>query len=164
MVEATATARRRLPSRPPPPVPTAAPTPTTDEDWEEVAGASAPLYELVGVVFELHTRGFFRRQVFGVARQALALVAGGAVDDWLLRRLRTLSSPTTVAGLLLRLQGSLWPGGVWYSRAAAVAATREREAAGSPPPPLGPDGRPPLAPTDGGRLHDASRGGVGACG
>jgi sorting nexin-13 len=128
-----------------------------------VAGASAPLYELVGVAFELHTRGFFRRQVFGVARQVLSLVAGGAVDDWLLRRLRALSSDATVAAALLRLHGSLWPGGVWYARAAAVAVARSP--AGPPPP--GPDGRPPwralteatfLAPSDASLAHaDAIR-------
>lgn len=32
-------------------------------DWEEAAGISAPLYELVDALFELQGRGFFRRQV-----------------------------------------------------------------------------------------------------
>ena len=32
-------------------------------DWEESAGISAPLYDIVDVVFELRSRGFFRRQV-----------------------------------------------------------------------------------------------------
>lgn len=32
-------------------------------DWEEAAGISAPLYEIVDTVFELQSRGFFRRQV-----------------------------------------------------------------------------------------------------
>ena len=31
-------------------------------DWEEAAGISAPLYEIVDTVFELQSRGFFRRQ------------------------------------------------------------------------------------------------------
>jgi hypothetical protein len=32
-------------------------------DWEESAGISAPLYDIVDAVFELRSRGFFRRQV-----------------------------------------------------------------------------------------------------
>ena len=32
-------------------------------DWEDCAGVSAPLYDIVDVVFELGSRGFFRRQV-----------------------------------------------------------------------------------------------------
>ena len=32
-------------------------------DWEEAAGISAPLYEIVDTLFELQSRGFFRRQV-----------------------------------------------------------------------------------------------------
>lgn len=32
-------------------------------DWEDSAGISAPLYDIVDVVFELGSRGFFRRQV-----------------------------------------------------------------------------------------------------
>ena len=33
-------------------------------DWEEAAGISAPLYEIVDCLFELQSRGFFRRQVW----------------------------------------------------------------------------------------------------
>ncbi len=29
-------------------------------DWEEAAGISAPLYEIVDTVFELQSRGFFQ--------------------------------------------------------------------------------------------------------
>jgi len=122
---------------------------TSAADWEEVAGASAPLYELVGAVFELHRRGFFRRQVFGVARQVLSLVAGGAIDDWMLRKLRTLRKPGTLAAALLRLQASLWPGGVWFARAPAAAAAAAEAAGGPPrppPPQLGADGRPRWKP------------------
>jgi hypothetical protein len=36
-------------------------------DWEDSAGISAPLYDIVDVVFELGSRGFFRRQV-GLSR------------------------------------------------------------------------------------------------
>lgn len=32
-------------------------------DWEDSAGVSGPLYDIVDVVFELGSRGFFRRQV-----------------------------------------------------------------------------------------------------
>jgi sorting nexin-13 len=135
------------PAQPPPRSPAGGPPGSSpqDEDWEQVAGASAPLYELVGVLFELNARGFFRRQVFSVARQALSLVAGGAVDDWLLRKVRGVASESAAAGALLRLQASLWPGGTWYARAPAAAAA----AAGAQPPPkppIGLDGRPAWRP------------------
>ncbi len=32
-------------------------------DWEDSAGVSGPLYDIVDVIFELGSRGFFRRQV-----------------------------------------------------------------------------------------------------
>lgn len=32
-------------------------------EWEDSTGVSAPLYEVVDVIFELGSRGFFRRQV-----------------------------------------------------------------------------------------------------
>ena len=41
-------------------------------DWEEAAGISAPLYEIVDTLFELQSRGFFRRQV----RQHAAFMMG----------------------------------------------------------------------------------------
>jgi len=37
-------------------------------DWEESAGISAPLYDIVDIVFELRSRGFFRRQARFSAR------------------------------------------------------------------------------------------------
>ena len=41
----------------------AAPAAVCALDWEESAGISAPLYDIVDAVFELRSRGFFRRQV-----------------------------------------------------------------------------------------------------
>ncbi|CAL8462775.1 g2308 [Coccomyxa elongata] len=83
-------------------------------DWEEAAGISAPLYDIVDTLFELQSRGFFRRQVFGVARQVLSLVAGGAIDEWLLSNMRALRQEHTLARLLCHLQRQLWPGGAWF--------------------------------------------------
>ncbi len=37
-------------------------------DWEEAAGISAPLYDIVDTLFELQSRGFFRRQVRAMRR------------------------------------------------------------------------------------------------
>ncbi|KAK9807024.1 hypothetical protein WJX72_010915 [[Myrmecia] bisecta] len=83
-------------------------------DWEESAGISSPLYEIVDVVFHLQSRGFFRRQVFGVARQVLSLVAGDAIDEYLLSQLRMLRQEHTLARIIHGLQNMLWPGGAWY--------------------------------------------------
>ena len=53
-------------------------------------------------------------QVFGAARQMLSLVAGGAIDEWLLSNLRTLRQEHALARGLAHLQAQLWPGGTWF--------------------------------------------------
>ena len=53
-------------------------------------------------------------QVFGAARQMLSLVAGGAIDEWLLSNLRTLRQEHALARVLAHLQAQLWPGGTWF--------------------------------------------------
>jgi hypothetical protein len=53
-------------------------------------------------------------QVFGVARQVLSLVAGGAIDEWLLGLLRGLRQEHCCARALHALQQQLWPGGAWF--------------------------------------------------
>lgn len=162
-------------------------------DWEDSAGVSAPLYDIVDVVFELGSRGFFRRQVldtrcflhmtsecgtalhqgayaalvrpaktgvewslrasrqramsvsisrhcaslqvptssavsashhsdnfclspqiFSVGRQVLSLIAGGAIDVFLLGQLRLLRQEHTLARAIHAIQASLWPGGTWF--------------------------------------------------
>ena len=54
-------------------------------DWEESAGVSAPLYDIVDVVFELGSRGFFRRQV----RAAAELFRGAALYPAVKKRSRS---------------------------------------------------------------------------
>mmetsp|Transcript_13710 Transcript_13710/g.41406 ORF Transcript_13710/g.41406 Transcript_13710/m.41406 type:complete len:1265 (+) Transcript_13710:304-4098(+) len=83
-------------------------------EWEDSTGVSAPLYEVVDVVFELGSRGFFRRQIFTVARQALSLVAGGAIDVFLAGQLRLLRQEHTLARAIHGIQAALWPGGIWF--------------------------------------------------
>lgn len=44
----------------------------------------------------------------------LSLVAGSAIDEYLLSQLRLLRQPHTLARLIHALQTKLWPGGVWF--------------------------------------------------
>ncbi|KAA6429701.1 MAG: phox domain-containing [Trebouxia sp. A1-2] len=83
-------------------------------DAEENMGISSPLYQIIDVVFDLRARGFLRRQAFGVARQMLSLVAGSAIDEYLLSQMRLLRQPHTMARIIHALQTKLWPGGVWF--------------------------------------------------
>lgn len=53
-------------------------------------------------------------QAFGVARQMLSLVAGSAIDEYLLSQLRQLRQPHTLARIIHALQNKLWPGGIWF--------------------------------------------------
>jgi sorting nexin-13 len=77
---------------------------------------------MVDCLFQLQTRGFFRRQVFAVARQALSLVAGEAIDNYLTSQLRLLRQQHTIGRIIQKTQASLWPGGVWFQRTPAFLA------------------------------------------
>jgi len=75
-----------------------------------------PIYDMLDCIFQLQTRGFFRRQVFSVGRQMLSLVLGDAVEDYLSESLDFLRQESTISQLIHRLQILLWPGGVWMRR------------------------------------------------
>lgn len=84
---------------------------------------------MVDCLFQLQTRGFFRRQVFAVARQTLSLVAGEAIDGWLVSQLARLREEHTIGRLIQRIQASLWPGGLWFQRTPAAQAAAAAAAA-----------------------------------
>ena len=46
----------------------------------------------------------------------LSLVAGGAIDEYILSQLKALRQEHQLARLIHSLQISLWPGGVWFQR------------------------------------------------
>ena len=58
-------------------------------------------------------------QAFGVARQMLSLVAGSAIDEYLLSQMRLLRQPITLARMIHAVQNKLWPGGVWFQHSDA---------------------------------------------
>lgn len=91
-----------------------------EEEEEDSTGISAPLYEIVDVVFHLQTRGFFRQKVFSIARQCLSLVAGAAIDEAMMKQLKLVRQEHTIARILHRIQSSLWPGGRWYQTMLSV--------------------------------------------
>ena len=51
-----------------------------------------------------------------MARQMLSLVAGGAIDEYILSQLRALRQEHQLARLIHSLQITLWPGGTWFQR------------------------------------------------
>ena len=53
-------------------------------------------------------------QIFSVSRQMLSLVAGDAIDVFLLGQLRLLREEHTLARLISSIQAALWPGGTWF--------------------------------------------------
>jgi sorting nexin-13 len=95
-------------------------------DWQECVqdstGLIVPLYELVSCAFELQSKGFVRRPVITLVRQLLSLVAGGAIDEFVQKALANGLSEESISKQITRLQTQLWPGGVWFARAAAAAA------------------------------------------
>ena len=53
-------------------------------------------------------------QIFAVGRQALSLVAGGAIDMFLAGKMRLLRQEHTLARAIHAIQAALWPGGTWF--------------------------------------------------
>ena len=70
-----------------------------------------PLLNLVDSVFGLGRRGFLGRQVQGLARHILELLAGPTVDDLVTNQLERLRSPHTIAAIIDSITDSLWPSG-----------------------------------------------------
>ncbi|KAL4430932.1 hypothetical protein ABPG75_006188 [Micractinium tetrahymenae] len=132
-------------------------------ELEDSAGISAPLYEMVDCLFQLQTRGFIRRQVFGMARQALSLVAGEAIDAYLTARLRLLRQQHTIGRIIQQVQASLWPGGVWYQQTpaaqarAAAAADQQAQRESTPAAADGTAGARRSGSGDGGRPPEYTR-------
>jgi hypothetical protein len=95
-------------------------------DWQDCVqdstGLIVPLYEVVSCAFELQNQGFVRRPVITIVRQLLSVVAGDAIDEFLQKALANGLSEESISRQLIRLQAQLWPGGVWFARAAAAAA------------------------------------------
>ena len=53
-------------------------------------------------------------QIFSMSRQVLSLVAGDAIDVFLLGQLRLLRQEHTLARLISSIQSALWPAGTWF--------------------------------------------------
>ncbi|KXZ47595.1 hypothetical protein GPECTOR_34g754 [Gonium pectorale] len=128
------------------------------------AGVSAPLYELVDVLFGLQGQGFIRRQVIAVTRQALSLLAGDAIDTFVAHQLRALTSEHSLARCLLLLHGALFPGGAWYSfgMQPPPPAQRQQPVAGPrwrPSPPISAESyiEPAAPPPDAAQLAERIR-------
>eukprot|EP00890_Picochlorum_soloecismus_P004147 jgi/Picsp_1/4733/NSC_02102-R1_protein len=81
-----------------------------------ITSIQTPIYDMLDCIFQLQTRGFFRRQVFSVGRQILSLVLGDAVEEYLSESLDFLRQESTISQLIHRLQTLLWPAGVWMRR------------------------------------------------
>ena len=91
-----------------------------DEFWEflgrepenrEGVHVIGPLLNLVDGVFGLGKRGFLGRQLRGLARHILELLAGPAIDDLITNQLEQLGSPHTIARIIDSITDSLWPAG-----------------------------------------------------
>ena len=50
-----------------------------------------------------------------MARQMLSLLAGDAIDMFLVSKLRSLTSEHSIARAILSVHTALWPGGVWFA-------------------------------------------------
>lgn len=77
---------------------------------------SAPILNLVDVIFQLQDGGWIRRQVFWVAKQLLQLGMGDAFDDWLIEKIQLLRRGTVIASAINRVEQILWPDGIFITK------------------------------------------------
>ncbi|CAG9467049.1 unnamed protein product [Pedinophyceae sp. YPF-701] len=96
-------------------------------EWDDNTKMLLPLDDLVSVVFQLDSRGWFRRQVILVARQILSLMANTAIEDYLRQCVKSLQDPNLISRAILSVHSSLWPGGVWFQRRSHGANVRHCE-------------------------------------
>ncbi|XP_050231801.1 uncharacterized protein LOC126680680 isoform X2 [Mercurialis annua] len=77
---------------------------------------SAPILDLVDVIFQLQDGGWIRRQAFWVAKQILQLGMGDALDDWLIEKIQLLRTGSVVASGIKRVEQILWPDGIFITK------------------------------------------------
>ncbi|GAB2293538.1 hypothetical protein Dimus_027745 [Dionaea muscipula] len=77
---------------------------------------SAPILDLVDVIFQLQEGGWIRRKAFWVAKQLLQLGMGDALDDWLIEKIQVLRRGPTVASVIQRVEQILWPDGIFLTK------------------------------------------------
>ncbi|KAI8529547.1 hypothetical protein RHMOL_Rhmol12G0233600 [Rhododendron molle] len=118
----------------------AASYPTLPTEWVQ-PNLSAPLLELVDVVFQLQDGGWIRRKAFWVAKQILQLGMGDAFDDWLIEKIQLLRRGSVVASGIKRIEQVLWPDGIFITK---HPKRRQPNPSGSTPQ-SSPRGHPPTS-------------------
>ncbi|KAE8680777.1 hypothetical protein F3Y22_tig00111366pilonHSYRG00071 [Hibiscus syriacus] len=102
--------------------------PTLPTEWVP-PNLTAPILDLVDVIFQLQDGGWIRRKAFWVAKQVLQLGMGDAFDDWLIEKIQLLRRGSVVASGIKRVEQILWPDGIFITK----HPRRQR-----PPPPSSP--------------------------
>ncbi|CAN4086847.1 unnamed protein product [Withania somnifera] len=77
---------------------------------------SAPVLDLVDVIFQLQDGGWIRRKAFWVAKQVLQLGMGDAFDDWLIEKIQRLRRGSVIAAGIRRVEEILWPDGIFITK------------------------------------------------
>ncbi|GLJ29928.1 hypothetical protein SUGI_0591690 [Cryptomeria japonica] len=77
---------------------------------------SAPILNLVDVIFQLQDGGWIRRQAFWVAKQVLQLGMGDAFDDWLIDKIQLLRKGEVIALAIGKIEQILWPDGIFFTK------------------------------------------------
>ncbi|GMH22206.1 hypothetical protein Nepgr_024049 [Nepenthes gracilis] len=89
--------------------------PTLPMEWVP-PNLSAPILDLVDVIFQLQEGAWIRRNAFWVAKQILKLGMGDALDDWLIEKIQLLRKGSVIASLIQRVEQILWPDGIFLTK------------------------------------------------
>uniref|UniRef100_A0A2P2MMH5 Uncharacterized protein n=1 Tax=Rhizophora mucronata TaxID=61149 RepID=A0A2P2MMH5_RHIMU len=89
--------------------------PSLPSEWVP-PNLTAPMLDLIDVIFQLQDGGWIRRQAFWVVKQILQLGMGDALDDWLIEKIQLLRRGSVVASGIKRVEQILWPDGIFITK------------------------------------------------
>lgn len=78
-----------------------------------VDNMTAPILDVIDVLFQLDTKDWLRRQVVGATKQLFEMFVGSRVEKFLMNKIKMLCTEETVASIIDSITDALWPNGVW---------------------------------------------------
>ena len=78
-----------------------------------VDNMTAPILDVIDVLFQLDTKDWLRRQVVGATKQLFEVFVGSRVEKFLMSKVKMLCTEETVASIIDSITDALWPNGIW---------------------------------------------------
>jgi len=79
------------------------------------AALTQPIYDLIDEIFELHERGWVRRQATWAAKQIVRLTFNGAINTFISEKVSYMTSESQVSIWIDWITSLVWPGGKLFT-------------------------------------------------